>query len=537
MAVTSGFYNSANGDRSYNATQFSQFFDGLITDGVYLSFGNKLLPTPGTGLSVNIGSGRAWFDHHWIYNDATLNVKLTAADAVLSRIDAIVIDVNNSTDTRRSDIILVTGTPATVPDKPQMISTGVHKQYPIAYITVAPGATSISANDIDARLGTDDLPGVSALLELESSALEEIDQRFDRNENPVYTEATTLALPVSGEPATKLMGKIKKLFSALFAERDSSTVKFLRHDLTYATPPVVSATQSGYCPQRPAPLYERENGAYKYLRADGTWAVPPNTENNDAVRQKFAGTDDDIELKVLLSEDARLAMTTGVTKWDNTFTYNPKKHKLTVNKCIVDGIDVAVDIRKIETMHRHYVKCMFLEPFCDFSFYANQGDHGVLTSLHIEPSSFNGDSRYYRVEVITRNDEGDQLGSEHVYTIADHIINALLDCDNSRKIEITLASGAVYYATMGDNNTARAQIIVNENDKIGIKELRIEITRDTDNNTSDITVWYKRYSFLSSNFPVSSAASSAITSIAIEVDDIDYFTIGREWQIHSEINP
>ena len=39
MALTSGFYNSINGDRTYNAEQMSSIFDGIINDGVFASIG------------------------------------------------------------------------------------------------------------------------------------------------------------------------------------------------------------------------------------------------------------------------------------------------------------------------------------------------------------------------------------------------------------------------------------------------------------------------------------------------------------------
>ena len=39
MAVTSGFYNSINGDRTYNAEQMSAIFDGIINDGVLANIG------------------------------------------------------------------------------------------------------------------------------------------------------------------------------------------------------------------------------------------------------------------------------------------------------------------------------------------------------------------------------------------------------------------------------------------------------------------------------------------------------------------
>ena len=44
MSVSSGFFNSLNGDRKYNAAQMSAIFDGLIIDGVFASIGTAFAP-------------------------------------------------------------------------------------------------------------------------------------------------------------------------------------------------------------------------------------------------------------------------------------------------------------------------------------------------------------------------------------------------------------------------------------------------------------------------------------------------------------
>ncbi len=330
MAVSSGFFNSVNEDRVYNAVQFSQFFDGLICDGVYVNVGDAFHVTPGEGLSVNVGSGRAWFKRVWLYNDAVLNLILDNADPVLKRIDAIVIDIDTSTSVRNGSIQVIKGTAATAPDKPTLIDTDTHTQYALAYITVNPAATSIADTNIEDCQATGELPCVEALLNLSSYHLNQIDERFNSDENPTYTEAATLAAPASGEAATTLYGKIKKLFTTLFAARShTGNPKFLRHDLTYAEPPVVDATKNGYCPQRPVVADEKVDGNYKYLRADGNWVVPPNTENNNAVAQNSAQNANS-NLKVLLSQKADAVNDVDSAKWDDDFRYNPSTNNLTV---------------------------------------------------------------------------------------------------------------------------------------------------------------------------------------------------------------
>ena len=76
MSVSSGFFNSLNGDRKYNAAQMSAIFDGLIIDGVFASIGTAFAVKAAGGLTVNVGIGKAWFDHTWTVNDSILQYPL-----------------------------------------------------------------------------------------------------------------------------------------------------------------------------------------------------------------------------------------------------------------------------------------------------------------------------------------------------------------------------------------------------------------------------------------------------------------------------
>ena len=46
MAISSGFYNSVNGDRTYDADQFGSLFDGIIAPGVFPNVGDKFRVRP-----------------------------------------------------------------------------------------------------------------------------------------------------------------------------------------------------------------------------------------------------------------------------------------------------------------------------------------------------------------------------------------------------------------------------------------------------------------------------------------------------------
>lgn len=162
MAVTYGFYNSYNHDRLYSADQFGAIFDGLISDGVYNNVGNAFNVTPGEGLSVNVGTGRGWFQHTWIYNDQIYPVSISSPPiGTLSRIDAIVIGVNKNDAVRANSIYSVSGTPSASPQKPTLKSgTNGLYEYAIAFVTVDPGISSIESSKIQYVVGNTSAGGV-----------------------------------------------------------------------------------------------------------------------------------------------------------------------------------------------------------------------------------------------------------------------------------------------------------------------------------------------------------------------------------------
>lgn len=165
MSVTSGFFDSSGGDRKYNTEQMSSIFDGILKDGVYLSILNQFKVTPNVGMQITVDTGRAWFDHTWTLNDAKLNLNVEAAELVQNRIDAVVLEVNRSSAARKNTIKMVKGTPASSPQNPTLTKTEFVKQYPLAYIRVNKGVTSIGTADITIMVGKDECPFATSFLE------------------------------------------------------------------------------------------------------------------------------------------------------------------------------------------------------------------------------------------------------------------------------------------------------------------------------------------------------------------------------------
>lgn len=166
MSITSGFFNSLNGDRKYNAEQMSALFNGLINDGIFATIGDAFNVKAYSGNQITVGTGRAWFDNIWIDNDALLPINMPDAEVLLPRWDAVVIDVDKSEPVRTANVVVLKGVAATEPKHPTLINNDYHTQYVLAIIYRAAGSTSISQSEITSYIGRNSTPYVTGLLQV-----------------------------------------------------------------------------------------------------------------------------------------------------------------------------------------------------------------------------------------------------------------------------------------------------------------------------------------------------------------------------------
>lgn len=163
MAIKSGFFNSLNGDRKYNAEDMSEYFDGLITDGVFESIGSKLQVTAtGSDMTININSGRAMIDCHWLKNDSAHNITLSPADVQLSRFDSIGIKFDYNE--RAITFIVHEGNLGTAPVISRPSNTESIKYLWLADIRVSAGVSFVRQGNVIDRRGTSICPWVTGLI-------------------------------------------------------------------------------------------------------------------------------------------------------------------------------------------------------------------------------------------------------------------------------------------------------------------------------------------------------------------------------------
>ena len=165
MALTCGFFNSENHDRKYNAEQMSAIFNGIINDGIFQNVGNAFNVTEREGMSINVDTGRAWFNSTWTLNDSIMPIFLEESELVLDRIDTVILEINHDDSVRDNSVYVLKGTPGTEPVPPILLDTLEVHQYPLADIYVAASVTEITQADITNRIGTSDTPFITGILE------------------------------------------------------------------------------------------------------------------------------------------------------------------------------------------------------------------------------------------------------------------------------------------------------------------------------------------------------------------------------------
>lgn len=139
MPIEYGFYNAkledGEFDRAYDAEDFGQLFDGLITDGVFKGYGDEFKVTKVGTASVSVGTGKAWFNGTWNVNKNPIVIGLPTTYPLV----AITLVVDKS---RRMNFISTPYFGNTSSVTMTRNETGGVFQYCLAYVYFSNGAIS-----------------------------------------------------------------------------------------------------------------------------------------------------------------------------------------------------------------------------------------------------------------------------------------------------------------------------------------------------------------------------------------------------------
>lgn len=158
MAMRYGYFDSEitgvdeNGmpifDRAETSDLFRMLFANLVSNGVLASPGDCFQVVAGTGMTVRIRPGFAMIKGAFAYDADEATVTLAAANANLTRLDRVVLRCNYHD--RCCEIIVKTGTPATIPVAPELLQpeNGDYYELGLALITVVANQAAITQSSI-----------------------------------------------------------------------------------------------------------------------------------------------------------------------------------------------------------------------------------------------------------------------------------------------------------------------------------------------------------------------------------------------------
>lgn len=154
MAERSGFFNALKTgtgyDIKYNANDYSQNLAAIISNGVRRSGDNELRVTAAGGLRLSVSVGRAWIEGHWYINDAVYTALSVPTPPVgdQTRIDRVVLRLDENVSGRKISLAYLQGTPAVSPTAPALTREGGIYEICLAEVKVGVAVAEITQRDI-----------------------------------------------------------------------------------------------------------------------------------------------------------------------------------------------------------------------------------------------------------------------------------------------------------------------------------------------------------------------------------------------------
>lgn len=151
MAQFAGPFNSGAG-ATFDEAKWRQMIGAMFISGVIRDALNELAVTAGSGMNVDIDTGRAIVDGEYYSNDASTSLA-QVADATFSRINVIAVHINMTASTdsagvsaRSGAVITLAGTPSGSPSAPALTQVAdTTWEIALAQVLIPNGASSSSS--------------------------------------------------------------------------------------------------------------------------------------------------------------------------------------------------------------------------------------------------------------------------------------------------------------------------------------------------------------------------------------------------------
>lgn len=148
MAENSRFFDvTIDKDREYSANDFAEYFETLVTSGVFAEQLNALQVTPHQSeLKSIVDTGKAFLQGRYYENDSPLELEHVNPDPINGRIDRVVVRLDRSKYTINATVI--TGTPSSSPVAPTLVREGDIFDVPLAQVRIKAGQSYIAAEQV-----------------------------------------------------------------------------------------------------------------------------------------------------------------------------------------------------------------------------------------------------------------------------------------------------------------------------------------------------------------------------------------------------
>lgn len=175
--IEAGFFNSVNKDRTYLAEDMNKPYKRIISEGIFATPQG----TPSTdlqvlsannGMNIIIKAGQGLLGGKWFENPSDILYTVPANNDVNPRRDSVIIQMDNRTSGRVSNVIYRTGTPSANPQVPDISSNDNLVEKRVANIYVAAGARNINQDGIVDLRGSSECLWITSLIkQVDTSAL------------------------------------------------------------------------------------------------------------------------------------------------------------------------------------------------------------------------------------------------------------------------------------------------------------------------------------------------------------------------------
>jgi hypothetical protein len=155
MAEISGFFDSNNNDRVYQAADFARYFGLLASNGIFYVNTTNLQVSVATGMDISVAPGSAFINGYNYSNTDTFTLTLATADGAKPRIDRVVVRWDLAA--RAINLATLTGTAANTPTPPALTRTTdtfeLAFELALADVLIPAGAVAIPTGNVtDDRL-------------------------------------------------------------------------------------------------------------------------------------------------------------------------------------------------------------------------------------------------------------------------------------------------------------------------------------------------------------------------------------------------